>query len=307
MTVDWHNPARVLAEYSAFIKFIHVLGGVYIWEFVLNLGFEYSIITGKRKLTRSFPLYLGCRLSFLLYVAVQFLQFDTSHKINCQGLVVMIFIFGYSTLMFASALIALRVTALWEHNRIIVAVAFTSWLANTIIYVYTTVKSRGYWTGSECVIQNTSHSRIGVFSTLALDLLLLTLMLVGLLRWKGALQGGGIFQLLYVQGLTWVLVVTLAEIPPAVFTALNLNDPMNVMFQALGLIIMSLGATRMYRGLVVSPFSNNPPFETAAVGNRLTEPHHVSFGPSHQNFLGEGTHGVGGTVECADVQSPCAP
>lgn len=30
MTVDWHNPTRVLAEYIAFIKFLHVLAGVYM-------------------------------------------------------------------------------------------------------------------------------------------------------------------------------------------------------------------------------------------------------------------------------------
>ncbi len=62
-----------------------------------------------------------------------------------------------------------------------------------------TVKSRGHWTGSECVIQDTFHSNISIFSTLAIDLLFLTLMLVGLLRWKGTLQGGGIFQLMYAQ------------------------------------------------------------------------------------------------------------
>ena len=62
-----------------------------------------------------------------------------------------------------------------------------------------TVTSHGHWTGSECVIQNTSHSGISIYFTLARDLLLLILMLVGLLRWKGALQSDGVCRFMYTQ------------------------------------------------------------------------------------------------------------
>ncbi|KAH9045970.1 hypothetical protein EDB84DRAFT_761082 [Lactarius hengduanensis] len=55
MTVNWHDPARVLADLVALIKLNHFLGGVYIWEFVLNLDFEYSILMGKRKVTWTSP------------------------------------------------------------------------------------------------------------------------------------------------------------------------------------------------------------------------------------------------------------
>ncbi|KAH9068455.1 hypothetical protein EDB83DRAFT_2518798 [Lactarius deliciosus] len=282
MTVDWHDHARVTADYLIFIKLTHVLGGVYIWDFVLNLDFEYSIFTGKRRLTWTSPLYLGCRWSTLSLVIVQFLALDSngSHTIDCQVVIVMIFVFAYSTLLFASALIALRVTALWEYNKIVVAIAFTSWLSNVIIYAYSTAKSRGYWVEGECVIQHTFHSITSVFSTLAIDILLLTLMLVGLLRWN--IRSGGIFQLMYAQGLAWVLVVALAEIPPAVFVALNLNDPMNMstqLFQGVGLVIMSIGASRIYRGLVNFPSANTIPLETAAM-DQLREPQHGSFGSS---------------------------
>ncbi|KAH9003031.1 hypothetical protein EDB86DRAFT_3073513 [Lactarius hatsudake] len=282
MTVDWHDYTRVIADYLIFIKLTHVLGGVYIWDFVLNLDFEYSIITGKRRLTWTSPLYLGCRWSSLSLVIAQFLALDSggSQVIDCQVVIVMVFVFAYLTLLSASALIALRVTALWEYNKIVVAIASTSWLSNFIIYAYSTAKSRGYWVEGECVIQHTFHSIISVFSTLAIDFLLLTLMLVGLLRWN--IRSGDIFQLMYAQGLAWVLVVALAEIPPAVFIALNLNDPMNMstqLFQGVGLVIMSIGASRIYRGLVNFPSANSTPLETAAM-DQLREPRHGSFGSS---------------------------
>ncbi|KAH9043448.1 hypothetical protein EDB84DRAFT_878017 [Lactarius hengduanensis] len=273
MTVDWHDHARVIADYLIFIKLTHVLGGVFIWDFVLNLDFEYSILRGKRRLTWTSPLYLGSRWSSLSLVIVQFLALDSdgSHAIDCQAVIVMVFVFAYLTLLFASALIALRVTALWEYNKIVVAIAFTSWLANVIIYVYSTAKSRGYWVEGECVIQHTFHSNISVFSTLASDFLLVTLML----------------------GLAWVLVVALAEIPPAVFIALNLNDPMNMVFQGVGLVIMSIGASRIYRGLVKFPSANSTPLETAAM-DQLREPQRGSFGSS--------LHLVGGTGSAGGAQ-----
>lgn len=289
MTGDWHNTVRVIVDYIVLIKLIHVLGGVYIWEFVLNLDFEYSILTGKRKLTWASPIYLGCRWSSLSLVVIQLLGLDTSSKINCQGLVVFTFIFAYLILISASALIALRVAALWEHNRIVIVVAFASWFANIAVYVYSTVTARGSWTGIECVIQNTFHNNISIFSTLATDSILLTLMLIGLFRWKEALPSGGIFQLMYAQGLAWVLVVVFAEVPPAVFTALDLNDPMNLIFQALGLIITSLGASRLYRGLADYPFTNKQPFEAGGLRPQPREPRRSSFGSSQPNYLGDWT------------------
>ncbi|KAI9429915.1 hypothetical protein H4582DRAFT_2022136 [Lactarius indigo] len=53
-------------------------------------------------------------------------------------------------------------------------------------------------------------------------------MLTGLLRWENARQKGGIWWLLYTQGLAWMIIVAAAEAPIVVFILLNLNDPMNL-------------------------------------------------------------------------------
>jgi len=46
-----------------------------------------------------------------------------------------------------------------------------------------------------------------------------------------------------------MIVVFVAEVPTTVFVLLNLNDPMNLMFQVPALIVMAIGASRVYRGL----------------------------------------------------------
>src|SRR5712672_1972635 len=72
------------------------------WEFVWSIGYEHSIITGKRKLTWTSPvcifnlamtgrvhslhcqLYIGARWLTLVLVTIEFGGFDARHLISCQ-------------------------------------------------------------------------------------------------------------------------------------------------------------------------------------------------------------------------------
>lgn len=304
---NWQDPAQVVTDYIHLVKVAHVLGGLYIWEFILNLDYEYEIITGKRKANWSFLLYLGCRWCPLIVITLQFLGFDSPHEINCQASVIMTFIFAYLSLLFASGLIVLRIYAFWEFNKIVVAVASAAWVANTASYIYSAATSRGYWTGSFCAIGHTEHTRISVFSTFITDLILLSLMLIGIMRWgRGtARRTGGILSLLYTQGITWVVVFTLAEVPPVVFITLNLNDPMNLMFLDLGLIIMSFGASRMHRGL--SKYPDGVSGKEAGGKGKRGETSWFA-GPSRPSYLGEDNHGAGCASPNSKVgESPQSP
>ncbi|KAH8982680.1 hypothetical protein EDB92DRAFT_2117705 [Lactarius akahatsu] len=291
--VNWLDPATVFAEEVTLVKLVHVIGGIYIWEIVSCLDFEYSVISKKRKFTWSFLLYLGCRWCPLLAVALQFLGFDVSHKINCQACAVLSFMFAYLSFMCTSALIILRVTVLWNHSKIIIALTCAVWIGNTANYAYSLTTLRAAWTGSLCAIFHTVDGRISVLSTFTTDLILLVLMLTGLKRWKNAPKSGGVWQLLCTQGLIWVIIVTLAEVPPTVFILLNLNDPMNLIFQAFALIITPLGAARLYRELIDYPTSNGVVKVVTSGG-----PHGEHSSPfSHQTYSTKIQHDAeGGSV-----------
>ncbi|KAH9037752.1 hypothetical protein EDB84DRAFT_1437340 [Lactarius hengduanensis] len=280
--VDWKRPSTVVAEDSPFIlsgtrglvtypdcatvalvKLVHVLGGVYIWEIVSCLDFEYSFISKKRKFTWSFLLYLGCRWFPLFAIALQFLGFDVPHKINCQN-----------------ALSAV----LWNHSKIIIAFICAVWIGNTAIYVYSLITLRSTWIGTLCAILHTHHSRISVLSTLTTDIVLLVLMLAGLKRWKNAPKSGGVWRLLRTQGLTWVLIVTLVEVPPAVFISLDLN-----------VIISPLGAARLFRELIDYPTSNG-------VVKVVSGPHGEHSTPfSHKSHQTKKQHDSGGETIVLDI------
>ncbi|KAI0062695.1 hypothetical protein BV25DRAFT_1899739 [Artomyces pyxidatus] len=289
--VNWNDPIIVARDYDSLVKLIHTFGGIYIWEFCTNIAFDWSIVSGKRPYRWTFWLYLGCRLSGLLALTI-FAGFDASSKINCQvrhpfplpavsdnsrslqAWVVFAFSLAYLAFSCASALVVLRITAIWERKCSVVALAVAVWLTNAGFIIRSVVVLRGTWNeeGRFCEVLHTSRSKDNILVTAATDIVLLVLMLFGLLRWRKASNGlvGGIWRLLYTQGIWWIAVVAIAEIPPSVFILLNLNDPFNLMFQVPGLIIMAIGAARIYRRL--ADYSSIDDLQISSIVNHTVTP-----------------------------------
>ncbi|KAH9030074.1 hypothetical protein EDB84DRAFT_1579032 [Lactarius hengduanensis] len=199
--------------------------------------------------------------------------FDPVNRINCQAFVIFVFLFSHLSLACAEALIVLRIAAIWGLNKIAISIAAAAWLADAgslihgifissfgspdILKCYPgsrdpgVVVLHGTWNEFEgvCQVVNTPKTSTNIIVSFVTDLVLLALMLIGLLRWENARLKGGIWWLLFTQGLAWMIIVTVAEAPITVFILLNLNDPMNLMFQLPALITMTIGASRVYRGL----------------------------------------------------------
>ncbi|KAH9998613.1 hypothetical protein BJV77DRAFT_702124 [Russula vinacea] len=51
-----------LEIYGHFVKLMHACAGIYIWEFVTTLDFEWEIYTGKRPWRWSFIVYVAARV-----------------------------------------------------------------------------------------------------------------------------------------------------------------------------------------------------------------------------------------------------
>ncbi|KAN0141959.1 hypothetical protein V8E53_000421 [Lactarius tabidus] len=232
-------------------------------------------------------LYSISRLGAMGNAICNLVGFNVTHEINCQQWITFTLILAYTSFACASALIALRVTAIWRQNYLVMGLTIGMWLINVGFLLYGIVTVRSAWSASarECAIENTFQSRDNITVTVATDVAQLILMLVGLLRSRQTKHG--LFRHLYVQGLIWLLAATIGEVPAAVgdpsrearlvfvlpispspyqiFINLNLNDPLNMMFQNLALYTMQICATRMYRDLVnynmaVEKYSNVPEF-----------------------------------------------
>ncbi|KAI0258208.1 hypothetical protein BC834DRAFT_975362 [Gloeopeniophorella convolvens] len=247
--VNWHNPILILKDYLALVKLNHVLSGIYIWETIFTAGFELDVLRGKRPYRWTIWIYLGCRYTGLLSFIFFFIDTDGG-KISCQPFDVVNFALPYASWSLASLIIVLRVIAIWDRNVIVSLVTVGAWLCGLGFNVWnlTLVKAEYNAILDTCITVNTHKGLINAIAVLAVDSVLLVTMLIGLLRHVHR-SSFGIWYLLYQQCIIWIFLATIAEVPPVVFLILDLNDPFNEMFTAVELVVLSIGAARMYRSL----------------------------------------------------------
>jgi len=141
-----------------------------------------------------------------------------------------------------------------------VAFAVGLWLTTASFFIYGIAQIRSEWDpyNLACGEPNTESNKLAITAMPVTDIALLLIMLIGLLRIR--YRGGGKFnlgRLLWKQGVIYLFVATIAEIPPAVFILLDLNPVFNLMFLIPSLITMSIAATRMYRSLAEFVYDND--------------------------------------------------
>jgi len=149
-------------------------------------------------------------------------------------------------------LIVLRIIAIWERRKIIVWISFGLWANNIAFLILCAAKIRSVQAPVllTCIVTNIEDSKLGLLVTIVTDIVLLLIMVVGLLylhrygNWRFGLAG-----LLRKQGVFWLLLAMVTEIPPGVLIILNLNVPLDVILQRPAAIIMIIAATRMHRSL----------------------------------------------------------
>ncbi|KAN0141808.1 hypothetical protein V8E53_000270 [Lactarius tabidus] len=276
--VDFQDPAVIEKD---ILKLYHVVDGIFIWEFFVTLDYELSVVKGHRPYRWTIWIYSLTRVCTLIAVILNLVALDSSGPINCQLWIVFESIFAYFALAAASALIVLRVIAIWNRNKIAMAIAICAWCTNVAFLIHGVTQLYARWVPAQsyCEIQDTEKSNKNTIATLVSDVVLLLTMLAGLLRLRrdGTMLGMG--QLLWKQGLVWLFVATIAEVPPAVFISLNLNYPLNLMFQIPALIVLTIAATRMHRSL--TDFTHS-----GFVGTYPTRRGHMANTDPKLNFAG---------------------
>ncbi|KAI0316407.1 hypothetical protein OF83DRAFT_1084284 [Amylostereum chailletii] len=257
--VNWTDPNVIASQYNIFVLLQHSLAGVYFWEFASNLEFDWKLIRKQRKLSWTPWVYIACRCFGVACVASIIAGFDIPHQINCRAWLICVYFFSYATLWFSSALICIRVIAIWNRSIPIVIIVGAMMLGFAGTFLHGMIATRGEWDpiNNACLVLKTEDNLPNTTGGLIVDVGLLLIMLIGLLRRREA-RKFGLWQILWTQGLIWLVLATIAEVPSVVFIGLNLNPPMNIMFLTPQTIILLIGATRMYRGLVnfVNPESS---------------------------------------------------
>ncbi|KAI0044008.1 hypothetical protein FA95DRAFT_324715 [Auriscalpium vulgare] len=247
--VNWNDPAILAKTYLDFVNREHVLAGLYIWEYFTNLHYEWEFVSGKRKWLWTLSIYSSCRLCCLIYTILNVIGMDATREINCQSWIQATTAFTALAMASAALLIVLRIAAIWDRNRIVTVLASIIWIVSGGFWIREIIRSRGMWNavGGYCIDLFADRGQpMGVISFVS-DATLLIIMLFGLLL-RGEASRFGIWRMLYHQGLIWLGMATIAELP-VILLYQNINDVWNLMFQTPALLIMVIGATRMYRSL----------------------------------------------------------
>ncbi|KAI0311761.1 hypothetical protein OF83DRAFT_722419 [Amylostereum chailletii] len=172
------------------------------------------------------------------------------NKINCTLWLAFCYIFSYIAQWLSSALIGIRIIAIWDGSVFVntfVALMMLG-LAGTFLHVIVLAKGDWDFTKPACSILESADNLPNTAGALIVDAVFLFVMLVGLLRRREA-RLFGLWPLLWKQGIIWLFLAIIAEVPAVTFVALNFNTPMNMMFLAPQVVILLIGATRMYRSL----------------------------------------------------------
>jgi len=237
-----------LDVYNHLVKVVHLFCGVYIWEFVSTLGFEWEVFTGRRPWKWSFVVYLLARSLTMISVILNLVGSSVTSKYHCNAWWRCVLATSWFSEAIASFLLALRGVAIWGRDSVITSVTLFIWSASIAGAFWSTTKSHAVWVPEDnaCVISSTDSFRWSLLVNIIVDLTLLCIMFAGVLRKKNATH---LWRMLYFQSIFWILTASSTEVPSVVLGFMNVNDAWNLMFQEPHMVLMVIMSTRLYRDL----------------------------------------------------------
>ncbi|KAH9964960.1 hypothetical protein BC827DRAFT_1374802 [Russula dissimulans] len=159
--VDFEENAAVAMYYRlpAAVKFWHVVGGLYFWEFFSTLDYEWSAIRGRRPWRWTMWVYSLTRVSALLATILLMVCINKESPSICkvvplthyvsilsddsclrrQGAYYCAFApfqsLAYLGFAAATLLIVLRIVAIWNKNKAVVRIAIGLWITNVAFLI----------------------------------------------------------------------------------------------------------------------------------------------------------------------------
>ncbi|THH27073.1 hypothetical protein EUX98_g7113 [Antrodiella citrinella] len=246
---QWMSQEEIVKDTAVFLKMQHALCGVYFWEFVVSLDFEWSFITGRKKLNWPMIPYFGGRYITLFTLIGLLVSLDVTTEVNCQALYTFLAFGGQAMIGFASANLAIRAMAIWSQSRYVV-IPLSVLIAGHWAIIMQGVVVKASWDPVQgCVASATKTSVLTATFTysICLDFIVFCLS-----AWKLAMPKHKKSQLvtwMFRDGLGYFALASLVNIPAAVFISLHLNPVMDIIFNVPAALMSTILASRAVRRL----------------------------------------------------------
>ncbi|OBZ76247.1 hypothetical protein A0H81_02956 [Grifola frondosa] len=247
--VNWHDPSVIAQDAESFAKISIAACSIYLWEWVVTVGFEWRLITRQMRWKWPMLICILCRVCMLISVILVIIGLDITTQVNCQvGLRAILFL-DYLCLVLSSLLIVIRVIAIWNWNQYVIAVVTLVYCADIAGMIYGNVMGvDSAWdpVTHSCQQLNDSNNKATMGIAFDSDILLLILTFVGVWRQRGS---GRLWKFIYRQGVIWIIIATIFYIPNVVLICLELNAMTNLMFSTPVYVALTICATRMQMSL----------------------------------------------------------
>ncbi|KZV71911.1 hypothetical protein PENSPDRAFT_377296 [Peniophora sp. CONT] len=249
------GPLTLLHELTALQNMTALFSGIYFHELISHLPFDWRLLVlsnGPRTTTAQIAkwTYFVCRVLLVIFgVCAAIASFP--NRPDCHALYKLLSGTGFLGVICSSSLLSIRVGAIWKWDKRVVVLVTLNCLATLAcaIYLIVTIDSTYDAEIHNCTLTSVHNDLYPAVAVLIGDCTLLALLLVGLRRnWSGARQFR-MWHTLWSQGMLYLFLATLVEVPLVGLLIVNLNPVMNTIFVPPEVIILGVGATRMFRSL----------------------------------------------------------
>ncbi|KIM36079.1 hypothetical protein M413DRAFT_427933 [Hebeloma cylindrosporum] len=259
---DWKLPAEIQKDTEAFVKLMHSVASIYMYEWFISLDFEWDFLSGKKRFRWPMIFYFLNRYFLLLSLIGIIISFDKIEGLNCQALFTFFQLTGNAAIGLVSINLSIRTMAIWAHNRYIIGGLVLIILGHWSLILQGVQVTTTLVPGVGCQIVQ-SHSKIlpAIFIySMCFDFIVLSLntyKLIGItsspsrnLRGRGRLT-----HMIFTDGLVFFILAFLSNFVATVFLLLNLNQVMGVIFNVPAAVISTIVACRAVRRLTNFTFN----------------------------------------------------
>ncbi|KAH9941757.1 uncharacterized protein BXZ73DRAFT_41701 [Epithele typhae] len=250
--VNWQSPDEIAKDGEAFGRFMHCLLGLYIWEFVTSLSFDWEYMTGKRKFKWPMIFYFGGRYVLLFALIGIAVALNVTSPVNCQALYTVNQIFGNAAIGLASINLSLRTMAVWSQAWYIVVPLVALIIGHWSLLLHGILLKAAWIPGTGCAITYTSNTILAAtfIYSMCFDFCVLTLAAVKLgVAMTPRRDRSRIVQLIFHDGLIFFVVAFVANLIATIFMLLNLNAVMSIIANVPAAVASTIVACRVVRRL----------------------------------------------------------
>lgn len=243
--VNWAD-SDVISKCSIIVEHTNFMClGLYMWEYTRSWQVELAFIC--RRLRPRWPLlpYIAGRILLLMsLVMICWLSSPASQNIDCHSAFLAFCFAGNASIGCSSLNLTLRPFIIWKAFKYVRIVLILATIGHWIVLLRVMFDFSVLEVNGSCgymVVNHIDMTAIFVY-TMGYDILTLALTIIGL---RNTPSSSGLWKILRKQGITYVLVTSLANTIPAVVASLNLNPAMNVIFATPASVVSTIASGRI--------------------------------------------------------------